>query len=93
MNGEQGVMIPSANTQNLMLKKEVIDAVKQKKFHIYRVSTVEEGIEILTGVPAGKPNKKGIYAEGTVYGAVQKKLKYYLERSQKIKKEFENEEE
>jgi lon-related putative ATP-dependent protease len=93
MNGEQGVMIPAANTQNLMLKKEVIDAVKQKKFHIYKVSTVEEGIEILTGVPAGKPNKKGIYPAGTVYGAVQKKLKYYLERSRKIKKEFEDPEE
>jgi hypothetical protein len=60
---------------------------------IYRVSSVEEGIEILTGVPAGKPNKKGIYPEGTVYGAVQKKLKYYLERFQKIKKEFESLEE
>jgi predicted ATP-dependent protease len=93
MNGQQGVMIPAANTQNLMLKKEVIDAVKKNKFHIYRVSSVEEGIEILTGVPAGKPNKKGIYPAGTVYGAVQKKLKYYLERSQEIKKEFENEEE
>jgi hypothetical protein len=44
-------------------------------------------------VPAGKPNKKGIYPDGTAYGAVQKKLKYYLERSQKIKKEFEDEEE
>ncbi len=88
MNGQQGVMIPAANTQNLMLKKEVIDAVKQKKFRIYQVSSVEEGIEILTGVPAGKPNKKGIYPEGTVYGAVQKKLKHYLERSQKIKKKI-----
>jgi predicted ATP-dependent protease len=93
MNGQQGVMIPAANTQNLMLKKEVIDAVKQKKFHIYKVSTVEEGIEILTGVPAGKYNKKGIYPAGTVYGAVQKKLKYFLERSRKIKKEFEDLEE
>ena len=93
INGKQGVMIPAANAQNLMLKKEVIDAVKQNKFHIYRVSSVEEGIEILTGVPAGKPNKKGIYPDGTAYGAVQKKLKYYLERSQKIKKEFEDEEE
>ena len=93
LNGQQGVMIPAANIQNLMLKREVIEAVKQKKFYIYRVSSVEEGIEILTGVPAGKPNKKGIYPEGTVYGAVQKKLKYYLERSQKIKKEFEGLEE
>ena len=93
MNGQQGVMIPKANIQNLMLKKEVIDAVKKKKFHIYQVSTVEEGIEILTGVPTGKPNKKGIYPEGTVYGAVQKKLREYVKRSEKLKKEIEDEEE
>ena len=93
LTGEQGVMIPKSNTKNLMLKREVLNVVKQKKFHIYQVSSVEEGIEILTGVPAGKPNKKGNYPEGTVYGAVQKKLKYYLERSQKIKKEFEDQEE
>jgi hypothetical protein len=66
----------------------VLNAVKQKKFHIYQVATVEEGIEILTGVPAGKADKKGYYPQGTVYGAVQKKLKTYLERTQKIKKEF-----
>ena len=93
LNGHQGVMIPTANIQNLMLKKEVIDAVKKKKFHIYQVSTVEEGIEILTGIPAGKPNKKGIYPAGTVYGAVQKKLREYVKRSEKLKKEVENEEE
>ena len=93
LTGEQGVMIPKSNTKNLMLKREVLNVVKQKKFHIYQVSSVEEGIEILTGVPAGKPNKKGNYPEGTVYGAVQKKLKYYLERSQKIKKQFEDQEE
>ncbi len=93
MTGQQGVMIPTANIQNLMLKKEVIDAVKKKKFHIYRVSKVEEGIEILTGVPAGKPNKKGIYPAGTVYGAVQKKLREYVKRYEKFKKEVENEEE
>ena len=69
-----------------MLKKDVLDAVKQNKFHIYQVATVEEGIEILTGIPAGKPNKKGKYPAGSVYGAVQKKLKQYFERSYKIKK-------
>jgi glycerophosphoryl diester phosphodiesterase len=74
-----------------MLKKEVLDAVKKKKFHIYRVTTVEEGIEILTGVPAGKPNKIGIYPEGTVYGAVQRKLKEYIKQSAKLKKEVEDE--
>jgi predicted ATP-dependent protease len=91
ITGQQGVIIPAANIQNLMLKKEVVDAVKKKQFHIYRVSTVEDGIEILTGVPAGKPNKKGIYPEGTVYGAVQRKLKAYIKQSEKLKKEIEDE--
>jgi hypothetical protein len=74
-----------------MLKKEVVDAVRKKKFHVYKVSTVAEGIEILTGVPAGKPNKKGMYPEGTVYGAVQQKLKEYIKQSEKLKKELEGE--
>ncbi|MGD9283896.1 MAG: ATP-binding protein [Desulfobacterales bacterium] len=93
VTGQQGVIIPAANIQNLMLKKEVVDAVKKKQFHIYRVYTVEEGIEILTGKPAGKPNKKGIYPDGTVYGAVQQKLKEYIKRAEKLKKEIEAEEE
>ncbi len=87
--GKQGVLIPKANVKNLMLKKEVIDAVKNKNFHIYQVSTVEEGIEILTGVPAGVPDEKFEYPFDTIYGKVQAKLKGYLERSYKLKKEFE----
>jgi lon-related putative ATP-dependent protease len=88
LSGQQGVLIPKANVNNLMLKREVIDAVKKGDFHIYQVSTVEEGIEILTGVPAGKKDKEGNYAERTVFGKVQEKLKKYLERSLKMKKEF-----
>ena len=79
-------MIPRANVKNLMLRKEVIDAVKKRKFHVYQVSTVEEGIEILTGVPAGKADKDGNYPEGTVSGAVQKKLAHYFKKSQQLKK-------
>ena len=79
LTGAQGVIIPRANTKNLMLRKEVIDAVKRRKFRVYQVATVEEGIEILTGVPAGKPDKEGNYSDGTVYGAVQKKLKQYFQ--------------
>jgi lon-related putative ATP-dependent protease len=89
LTGEQGVMIPRTNTNNLMLKKEVIDAVKKRKFNVYQVSTVEEGIEILTGAPAGKADKEGNYPAGTVYGAVQNKLKQYYERSVRLKKEME----
>jgi lon-related putative ATP-dependent protease len=93
LTGKQGVIIPKANAKNLMIKKEVLDAVRQKKFHIYQVGTVEEGIEILTGVPAGKPDKDGNYPQGSVYGAVQRKLKRYLENFQKIKKTFGDREE
>ena len=89
LTGKQGVVIPKANVKNLMLRKEVIDAVKKRKFHVYQVSTVEEGIEILTGVPAGKPDKHGNYPEGTVYGAVQQKLAHYVKRSLQLKKELE----
>ncbi len=87
LSGTQGVIIPRANTKNLMLRKEVIDAVKKRKFRVYQISTVEEGIEILTGVPAGKADKNGKYPEGTVYGAVQEKLEQYFKRSLKLKKE------
>ena len=89
LTGEQGVIIPHANKKNLMLRKEVIDAVRKRKFHVYQVSTVEEGIEILTGKPAGKADKNGNYPEGTVYGAVQMKLKQYFKRSIQLKKELE----
>ncbi len=87
--GKQGVLIPKSNVKNLMLKKEIIDAVKKRKFHIYQVSTVEEGIEILTGVPAGVPDENCEYPVDTVFGKVQAKLKGYLERSFELKKQFE----
>jgi predicted ATP-dependent protease len=90
LTGKQGVLIPRANVNNLMLKKDVVDAVKKGQFHIYQVSTVEEGIEILTDVPAGTPDQEGNFPEGTVYSKVQEKLKRYLERSIKFKKEFED---
>jgi hypothetical protein len=72
-----------------MLGKEVVDAVKRRQFHVYQVSTVEEGIEILTEVPAGKADKDGKYPDGTVYGAVQEKLKQYFKRALRLKKEIE----
>ncbi|MBW2572551.1 MAG: AAA family ATPase, partial [Deltaproteobacteria bacterium] len=91
LSGKQGVLIPRANVKNLMLKKEVVDAVKKGLFHVYRVSTVEQGIEILTGAPAGVPDQDGNYPEETVYGKVREKLKRYLEQSFKLKKQFESE--
>jgi lon-related putative ATP-dependent protease len=89
LSGSQGVMIPKANVKNLMLKREVINAVKKGKFHIYRVATIQEGIEILTGVKAGAPDQKGDFPPKTVYGKVQAKLKEYVKRTFELKKEFE----
>jgi len=77
LTGEQGVMIPQQNVVNLMLKEEVVSAVKEGKFHIYAVNTVDEGLEILTGIPAGERGEDGRYPEGTVNYLVQQKLKLY----------------
>jgi len=74
LTGIQGVIIPHQNIQNLMLKKNVIKAVEQGKFHIYPVKTIDEGIEILTGTEAGKRKKDGIFEEGTVNYLVDEEL-------------------
>ena len=81
LTGRQGVMIPTANVKHLMLKQEVVEAVRQNLFHVYPVSIISEGIEIITGMPAGTMDANGSYPEITVYGRVQKKLKMFLKRS------------
>ncbi len=81
--GDQGVVIPAGNVQNLMLKRAVVDAVCEGRFHIYPIHTASEGIAILTGMPAGEPNRFGTYPAATVYGRAQKKLKQYFDRTQK----------
>ena len=86
LTGSQGVMIPRANIQNLMLKKEVVDAVEKGEFHIYQVAAIEEGIQILTGKESGTPDGQGHFPEGTVFGNVQKKLQAYYENELRIKK-------
>jgi lon-related putative ATP-dependent protease len=74
ITGEQGVLIPESNLKHLMLKDEVIESVKKGKFHIWAVKTIDEGIEILTGIPAGKKDKKGNYPVGTLNYLISKKL-------------------
>jgi lon-related putative ATP-dependent protease len=74
LNGKQGVVIPQSNVQNLMLREDVVAAVKDGKFHIYPVSTIDEGIEVLTGVPAGSANAKGEYPKDSINYLAQKKL-------------------
>jgi ATP-dependent Lon protease len=74
LTGTQGVLIPHQNARNLMLRSDVVAAVKDGKFHVYPVRTIDEGIEILTGVEAGTPEADGGYPEGTVHGLVDREL-------------------
>ena len=88
LTGSQGVMIPAANVKNLMLKKNVIEAVKQGQFKVWQVATIEMGIEILTGKAAGTPDAQGNYPRETIYGRVQRKLESYLKQNLKLKKAY-----
>jgi lon-related putative ATP-dependent protease len=78
--GKQGVMIPESNVQNLMLKEEIVDAVKARKFHIYAVKNIDKGIEILTGVKAGARRADGTFQKDTVNYKVDKRLKEMAEK-------------
>ena len=83
LDGSHGVIIPIQNVMNLNLSDEVVEAVKNKKFHVYAISNIEEGIEILTGVPAGRKDKNGNFPAGTVNHLVYEKLKKYAKISAK----------
>jgi lon-related putative ATP-dependent protease len=74
LTGDHGVMIPATNVKNLMLREDVVEAVKEGKFHIYPIKKIDEGIEVLTGIPAGEPDGEGNYPEGTINYMAQKKL-------------------
>jgi lon-related putative ATP-dependent protease len=73
--GDQGVLIPRSNEINLMLKEEVVEAVREGKFHIWSVDTIDEGIEILTGVPAGQRGEDGAFAEDSIFSKVDRRLR------------------
>ena len=75
LTGDQGVMIPHQNIKNLMLREDVVEAIRDGKFHIYAVKTINEGIEILTGHPAGEKQPDGRFPEGTVNYLADKRLR------------------
>jgi len=77
LTGNQGVVIPAQNRRNLMLKKEIVDEVAAGRFHIYTIKTVNEGIELLSGMPAGSRNKDGSYRKGSFNARVVEKLNRY----------------
>jgi lon-related putative ATP-dependent protease len=84
LTGQQGVLIPSSNVQNLMLREDVVEAIREGKFGIYSAESVDEGIEILTGVPAGKRLEGGKFEEGSINDRAQKRL----EQLARVMREF-----
>jgi lon-related putative ATP-dependent protease len=75
LTGNQGVMIPEKNVRDLMLREDIVEAVAEGKFHIYPISTIDQGIETLTGMESGKLKDDGTYPEGTINFMVDKNLK------------------
>jgi lon-related putative ATP-dependent protease len=93
LTGTQGVMIPESNVKDLMLRKDVAEAVKNGQFHIYAVKTIDEGIEILSGKEAGELGPDGLYPKGTINHLVNEKLKALAEGLKKFGGEEEKKEE
>jgi predicted ATP-dependent protease len=79
LTGEQGVMVPAANVKNLMLKEEVVEAVRAGRFHVWGVSHIDEGIELLMERVAGERAADGTFPDGTVHRLVQDRLREYAE--------------
>ena len=86
LTGRQGVMIPVQNERNLMLRQDLVEAVAAGQFRIYSVGTVDEGIEILTGYPAGERDERNEFEEGTINGLVDRRLKGFAEGLRKFSK-------
>jgi predicted ATP-dependent protease len=80
LTGGQGVLIPAANVKHLMLREDVVEAATAGQFRIWPVSHVDQGIELLTGVAAGKANRNGIYPEGSINRRVVERLRDFAEK-------------
>jgi lon-related putative ATP-dependent protease len=80
LTGRQGVIIPQSNVPHLMLRQEIIDAASDGRFHVYAITTIDEGIELLTGLPAGNVGPDGAYPPGSFHGRVAVALREFAER-------------
>jgi len=86
LTGKQGVMIPRSNLDHLMLKDEVVEAVKKDKFHIWAIDTIEDGLKILTGRKVGRRNKNGKFPKNTIYYQVEETLREFTRRNDEYRK-------
>ncbi len=79
LTGKQGVMIPKANVKDMMLKDEVVEAIRQGRFSVWAVENIDQGLEILTGMPAGRRDENNQYPAASVYGMADAKLRELAE--------------
>ncbi len=84
LTGDQGVLIPASNTKHLMLREDVVEAAAKGRFHIYPVAAIDQGIEILTGVPAGEADAGGAYPEGAINHRVEARLAELAEAARRF---------
>jgi lon-related putative ATP-dependent protease len=85
--GNQGVLVPEQNVKDLMLRKEITDDVRNGNFHVYSYSSIDDGFELMFGIPCGRKDKNGNYPEGTVYQILTEKLKLLWEASKSEKQD------
>ncbi|MBV1695723.1 MAG: Lon protease family protein [Hyphomicrobiales bacterium] len=81
LTGEQGVLVPKSNVQHLMLREDVVEACRQGRFNVYPIETIDQGIELLTGLPAGAPLAGGGYPDGSINARVEARLRTYAEHA------------
>ncbi len=84
LTGEQGVLIPAANCRNLMLRQDIVEAAQAGQFHIYPVSTIDEGISLLTDIPAGEADESGDYPADSINGRVVARLSSFAEKQRQF---------
>jgi predicted ATP-dependent protease len=84
LTGDQGVIIPSANVKNLMLRQDVVEAARNGQFRVYAVDTVDQALELLTGKPVGERDPSGQFPEDSVNGRVEKRLKEWTSIRKKL---------
>jgi len=84
LSGHEGVLIPAANVKNLMLREDVVEAAREGRFHIFAVETIDQGIEVLTGMPAGEPDGDGRYPGDTINGRVERRLARFAEAAHRF---------
>lgn len=88
LNGEQGVLIPSSNVENLILEEEVVQAVRKGRFNIWAIDRIEEGLKVLTGMNAGVRQKNGKFPRTSLYGRVESRLRTFAKRASQFRKSF-----